>query len=246
MSANGSSPVTKMEYAPVHASALTSPAMNYMSGSHIDLQTKLAGADTAAQISKHEIRIQELEAELVENQMGLEARLERAREQGSATARLEAEASAAQLVDSKLVQIDAILQAFAQEREAYFAQVEQEVVKLSLAIAARILKREAHIDPLLLHGVVKVALEQIQEGTECNLHIPVSAESQWREWIEKLTPGLKINVLADAAVDEGECRLETRLGQIELGVKAQLIEVERGFCDLLQLRPSAPKKGRTP
>jgi flagellar assembly protein FliH len=35
-------------------------------------------------------------------------------------------------------------------RERYFAEVEQEVVKLALAIAARVLHREAQMDPLLL------------------------------------------------------------------------------------------------
>ena len=35
----------------------------------------------------------------------------------------------------------------------------------------------------------------------------------------------------------GECVLETRVGTVELGVKAQLEEIEKGFFDLLQQRP---------
>jgi len=37
--------------------------------------------------------------------------------------------------------------------------VEHEVVKLALAVAARILRREAQMDPLLLTGAVRVALD---------------------------------------------------------------------------------------
>ena len=39
---------------------------------------------------------------------------------------------------------------FRRERARYFAGVEAEVVKLALAIAARVLHREAKLDPLLL------------------------------------------------------------------------------------------------
>jgi flagellar assembly protein FliH len=35
-----------------------------------------------------------------------------------------------------------------------------------------------------------------------------------------------------------ECVLETSVGRVELGVKAQLIEIERGFFDLLGQRPA--------
>jgi flagellar assembly protein FliH len=36
----------------------------------------------------------------------------------------------------------------------------------------------------------------------------------------------------------GECVLETNIGRVELGVSAQLAEIEKGFFDLLQMRPA--------
>ena len=48
-----------------------------------------------------------------------------------------------------------------QERDRYLHAVEHEVVKLALAVAARILRREAQMDPLLLTGAVRVALGQL-------------------------------------------------------------------------------------
>ena len=47
------------------------------------------------------------------------------------------------------------------ERDRFLHAVEQEVVKLALAVAARILRREAQMDPLLLTGAVRVALGQL-------------------------------------------------------------------------------------
>ena len=50
---------------------------------------------------------------------------------------------------------------FAAERDSYFHRVEEQVVRLTLAIARKILHREAQVDPLLLTGVLRVALEKI-------------------------------------------------------------------------------------
>ena len=58
-----------------------------------------------------------------------------------------------------------VCEEFARERTKYFADVEAEVVKLALAIAARVLHREAELDPLLLTGVVRVALEKVAEDS---------------------------------------------------------------------------------
>ena len=41
------------------------------------------------------------------------------------------------------------------------------MVKLALAIAARILRREAQTDPLLLTGAVRVALGQLAATLRC-------------------------------------------------------------------------------
>ena len=73
-----------------------------------------------------------------------------AKDAASARAEMEAEMRAA-LARERERMVDAVRE-FAAAREQYFAAVEQQVVKLALAIAARVLHREAQIDPLLLAG----------------------------------------------------------------------------------------------
>jgi flagellar assembly protein FliH len=123
---------------------------------------------------------------------------------------------------------------FARERSRYFADVEAEIVRLALAIAARVLHRESKLDPLLLAGVVRVALEKVKEDGATVLRVPVSEVEMWR--------GLALSGVMDVAGDErmdaGECLLETSVGKVELGVSAQMEEIEKGFFDLLQQRPS--------
>jgi len=124
---------------------------------------------------------------------------------------------------------------FRQERARYFAGVEAEVVKLALAIAARVLHREAKLDPLLLTAAVRVALEKVADGSTAVLRVPAAEAELWRG---VLATESSVQVVGDERLCASECVLDTSVGKVELGVSAQLIEIERGFFDLLQLRPA--------
>jgi flagellar assembly protein FliH len=167
-----------------------------------------------------------LEAEALE----IEARIEAARKESREKAREEWEDELEKRVVEERSRVDRVCEEFAQEREKYFADVEAEVVKLALAIAARVLHREVKIDPLLLAGVVRVAVGKVEEGSTTVLRVPVDEVEMWR--------GVASSVEGDVRMKPGECVLETSVGKVELGVSAQLEEIERGFFDLLQQRPS--------
>jgi len=85
---------------------------------------------------------------------------ERGIREGEATSR----AAAALELTSVKASISAALEKFKAERAAYFARIEPDVVQLALAIARKILHREAQMDPLLLAGMVRVALERVETG----------------------------------------------------------------------------------
>lgn len=126
---------------------------------------------------------------------------------------------------------------FSKERAKYFAEVEAEVVRLALAIASRILHREVMLDPLLLRGAVRVALERLKENSGISLQVPKNQEEDWKSLLEGVA-GREVTVIADPNLQAGECLLETSVGRVDLGIQAQLEEIERGFFDLLQQRPA--------
>jgi len=119
---------------------------------------------------------------------------------------------------------------FASERDRFLQTVEHEVVKLALAIAARILRREAQIDPLFLIGAVRVALGQLAATLRVKLRIPTSEAELWSETLANL-PNLKIKprVTPDDHLHLGDCVIEAEMGSVDLGVNAQLREVERAL-----------------
>ena len=122
-------------------------------------------------------------------------------------------------------------------RKQCAAQVEHEVVRLALAVAERILHREAQLDPLLLTGAVRVALGRLAESTEVRLRVPAAQQEMWAEML-RLMPALPLRpeVAGDAEMGATEAQLETTLGRVDLGVRAQIEEIERGFFDLLEVR----------
>ena len=126
----------------------------------------------------------------------------------------------------------AVVASFAEARERYLNAVEGEVVKLALAVAARILRREAQMDPLLLTGAVRVALGQLSAATGIRLRVPACDLDLWMEAIAHL-PNLaaKPEVLAGEDLRLGDCVIESNLGTVDLGIRSQLGEIERGFFD---------------
>lgn len=123
---------------------------------------------------------------------------------------------------------------FAKARERYFAEIEREVVQLSLAIAARVLQREVAMDPTLLAGVVRVALEKLADASGAALHVSAEAAALWQKAMKPM--GLRVE--ADVSLRAGEVQLHTTAGVAELGIEAQLVEIEQGFFDLMAKRPA--------
>jgi flagellar assembly protein FliH len=122
-------------------------------------------------------------------------------------------------------------------KDRYFTEIEQEVVKLALAIAARVLHREAQMDPLLLTGVVRVALEKMADRSGVVLRIAGEDVEAWERVFHATEASERPRVTEDARLERGECVLETKMGTVELGVHVQLEEIEKGFFDLLNHRP---------
>jgi flagellar assembly protein FliH len=182
-------------------------------------------------------RISALNGQLELQSQQFVVQLEMARAEAKAELRMEWDAELEEKIDTERGRIARICEKLDKERAQYFADIEAEVVKLALAIASRVLHREVQLDPLLLTGAVRVALEKIADNSTTVLHVPVAEVGRWQESFAKEAKS-EIQLTADERLDAGECVLETSVGRVELGVKAQLEEIEKGFFDLLQQRPA--------
>ena len=120
--------------------------------------------------------------------------------------------------------------AFANARANFFAQLELETGKLALAIAERVLGREAETDPLLLLHAVRRALGQLAASTRVKLRVSAEDQQLWEKGTA-LIPGVRsrLEVIGDGSLRRGACVVETELGTADLGLDAQLWTIQQGL-----------------
>jgi flagellar assembly protein FliH len=188
-----------------------------------------------------EVRLQErvmvLEGELKLQAQQIATQLEVARRGAVTESRQKWEEELEVRVAVERTRVMRTCEEFGKERAQYFSNVEAEVVKLALAIAARVLHREVKLDPLLLCAAVRVALEKLEDSSTMQLRVPFDDVEKWRHVIRSETEP-RVRLIGDERLGPGQCVLETNVGRVELGVSAQLEEIEKGFFDLLQQRPA--------
>jgi len=192
-------------------------------------------------------RLPESEGNLAEiSRLSFESGRERGIEEGRLAERNASVAAEAKKEEKRVEHVAKLAEEFLQERDRLLQALEQEVVELALAIAARILRREAQMDPLLLTGAVRVALGQLSHATQVRLRVPQDELDLWCEAMKHIpTLSLRPTVLACEDMRLGDCTLETELGSVDLGIRAQLGEIERGFFDRV-VRGKSQRQTATP
>ena len=131
----------------------------------------------------------------------------------------------------------AAVAAFNEQRSEYFTRAEAEIVQLALAIAAKILHREAQVDPMLVASLVRIAVERLREGSSVTVRVGRGKAARWKEYFSAQAMVARVEVVEGADLSDHDCLLETELGVANFGLDTQLKEVEQGFFDLLALKP---------
>jgi len=168
----------------------------------------------------------------------LELKLAAAHAEGIREGLQQAQQSLEKELINERMKIAEALRIFGQKTNEYYARAEVEMVHLSLAIAAKILHRESQVDRMLVAALVRVAMEKLQRGTGATVRVPPEDVADWNRYFEGGNGAdIRVEVTADPAVEAHNCILETELGTTELGLDAQLKEIEQGFFDLLAQRP---------
>ncbi len=136
----------------------------------------------------------------------------------------------AEQVNAKVEQLSRSIEQLALHRGKVQREAEPELVRLSMAIARRILRRELSMDPEALLGLVKAGLERIESA---DLH-RVRVHPEHASILAGLLEGAarRVEIAADPGLPVGAVIFETSRGSLDTGLETQLKEIERGFADL--------------
>lgn len=119
-------------------------------------------------------------------------------------------------------------------KRKYQREAEADLVRLAMAIARRVLRRELTVDPHALLGLVKAGLERLdaRELNRIRVHPDVAPWLTTRLEAEGLPR--RVEVVADPSLEPGAAIFESQRGTLDASVETQLGEIERGFVDLLE------------
>lgn len=113
-------------------------------------------------------------------------------------------------------------------------EAEEDVVALAIAIARRVLHREITMDPEALLGLAKAALEKIDVRELHRVRMHPQSAPLLQEHLEKIGLPRRVEVFADPGLERGAVILETGRGTLDASVESQLVEIERGFADMVR------------
>jgi flagellar assembly protein FliH len=108
-------------------------------------------------------------------------------------------------------------------------QAEEDLVKLAIAIARRVLRRELTVDPDAMQGIVVAALDRLQARDVSRVRLHPSQEAALRRHLE--AAGVRaIELMPDSSLAAGDLLFETSRGTFDASIESQLREIERGFA----------------
>ena len=113
-------------------------------------------------------------------------------------------------------------------------EAEADLIRLSIAIARRILRRELAVDPDAMHGLVLGALEKLQAQEISRVRVHPSHAALITQCLREMAAGSTPEVIPDPAREPGAIVFETHRGNLDASVESQLREIERGLADRLE------------
>ena len=205
------------------------PQSSGSAGATRQMSTVSPGTEAEIDVAALKRRIADMES-----QRGAE--VEHARKNGLEQGLRQGRQEAAAEMESALDRLARAIQEVAQVKRKVRTDAENELVKLSLAIARRILHRELTADPQSLRGVVYAALQRLQNREITRVRVFAGGVPAVRAALERNGGLTGIEIVPDGMLQPGALLFETSLGELDASVETQLQEIERGFADRLQLQ----------
>jgi flagellar assembly protein FliH len=153
----------------------------------------------------------------------LEALEQQAREEGYAAGRAEGLAAARQQLQQNMARFDALCEAAARPLKALDDRTEQELARLAIVMARRVVARELQLSPDLIAKAVRQAAAALPAATrDLRVHLHPDDLALLRE-LGAVESHWQLH--ADASLTRGGCQLESERSRLDATVEARLAAV---------------------
>ena len=114
-------------------------------------------------------------------------------------------------------------------RERY----ERELLELALGVARKIVQQELAERPEIWLGLIRAAVRRVVDRERIAVRVPPRLLAFLRDALPELRASLdavkELDLVEDPSLPAGGCVIESRFGEVNLGVEAQLEAVERAL-----------------
>jgi flagellar assembly protein FliH len=203
-----------------------------MTGQHAPAVQKTA----IRQIITTDDQVAVLSARVTELERTMDQRVAEARDAAWRDAELKTRVQISGQVEPVLEKLAKSIHELSELRSKLRHEAEGDLIKLSLAIAKKVIHRELSTDPETLNGLVRVALEKIRFQEILRVRVHPQHQSVVQQMVTRMSGGTPLTVLADSRLPLGGVVVETTRGEFDSSVDVQLREIERGLTDRLAAR----------
>lgn len=183
-------------------------------------------------------RIQELELEV----RRLSARLREERQSGLVEGRQQAAAADLAQWTEAQQRMSKCIAEVSQMRPRFRREVEEDAIRLSLAIAKKVIRRELAVDTDALQGLVRIALERISARDVLAFRVSAADAPVLTKQLAALGVPPEVTVRPEPGLPRGSLFVDSAQGVLDVSVDTQLKEIERGLVDALD-RDTAGRNG---
>lgn len=195
------------------------------------LRKQSRGLDT---VQRSEQDLEE-EPEDVETRL---ARLEReAYEKGFAQGQKGGLALEERQIEEKGKQLEALFSEISDLRAQIYTEAEEELLKMSLLIAKKIIGQEIETNPQIIGRTIRSAMKYLVDKNHVRILINPEDMEEVRRVLPEiagLTRGGKFQVVEDHAIKRGGCVLESRFGRINATLDDQIEMLEKEIDEELR------------
>lgn len=127
---------------------------------------------------------------------------------------------------ARVEQLDSILRLLAQPLAQLDAEVERELLQLTLAVGKQLARRELRVDPTQVIGIIRESLSQLPASArDVRIHLHPEDAATVRDRLAEPSSERAWTVVEDPTLTRGGCVLRTDTSQIDVRLESRISAV---------------------
>ncbi len=179
--------------------------------------------DLGVDIESHHLKEEENSQEVLQRE--IEAAIQKGYDEGFSQGLVEAKKTLADSINK----VNNLVKEFIDLKSNMLVEAEEQVLKLALAIAQKVILEEPKQNPNMVRNIVKEAIKQLIDKEELVVKVHSNDVVSIKEIENQLFTtgvGAKVKIVADDYITAGGCIVESRSGSIDADLKTQCEEIK--------------------